>query len=196
MFKKTLIISTAIILTGCATGFHHVTQNNEKVDFSDPVLEDGANKNRTYVLLEKALTGDEYRLVEISKVKPKISNRQQERIAFNANLTRYAVDYDEYEFENYVDYQNYGKKTKIMVCDGKFKSVKTSRYNPCTSDFKTPFIPTSITKAYTAGRMPYEARRLWDNPNFNSKVEVVDPWVALKTSGAIEKLGIKKVEAK
>lgn len=195
MLKKALIISAALVLAGCATGFHHIAPNNEKVTFSDPVLEGGGN-NLTYVLLEKSLTKNEYRLVEISKVKPQISNRQQERIVFNDNLTRYAVDFDEYEFENFVDHQNYGQKTQIMVCKGKYKSVKTTRYNPCTTDFNEPFVPMSITKAYAAGRMPYEARRLWDNPNFNNKVVVENPWSALKSSGAIEKLGIKKVENK
>lgn len=196
MLKKTLIIAAAAILAGCAGGFHHIAPNNEKVSFSDPVLEEDGTGSPTYVLLEKALTDDKYRLVEITKTKPSISNRQQERIIFNGNLTRYAVDYDEYEFENFVDHQNYGQKTKIMVCKGKYNSVKTSRYNPCTSDFKTPFIPMSITKAYAAGRMPYEARRLWDNPSYNNKIEVQNPWSALRSSGAVEKLGIKKVEAK
>jgi len=196
MIKKILIVSAAIILAGCASTFHHITPNNEKVSFSDPILEDTGDKNLTYVLIEKAVTSDDYRLVEITKIKPKISNTRQERIAFNSNLTRYAVDFDEYDFDTYVDHQNYGQKTRVMVCQGKFRSVKTARYNPCTSAFSTAFIPTSVTKAYVAGRMPYEARKLWDNPNYNNKVVAVNPWSALASSGAIEKLGIKKVEMK
>lgn len=196
MIKKILLVSAALILSGCATSFHHITPNNEKVSYSDPILEDVGDKNLTYVLIEKAVTSDEYRLVEITKNKPRITNNRQERIAFNSSLTRFAVDFDEYDFDTYVDHQNYGQKTRIMVCQGKYRSVKINRYNPCTSAFSTPFIPTSVTKAYVAGRMPFEARKLWDNPNYNNKVVTVNPWSALASSGAIEKLGIKRVEVK
>ena len=194
MIKKSLPFLAAFILAGCAGGFHHVNPNNQKVRFSDPVLAETDTVNLTYVLLEKEPGGNQYRLVSISKVKPKIANVRQERVAFNADLTRFAVDYDEYDWETFVDYQNYSQKTRIMVCQGKYRSIKTQRYNPCTSDFKAPFIPTSVTKAYVAGRMPYEARKLWDNPNWNNKVVTINPWQALSESGAIHKLGIKRVE--
>ena len=42
--------------------------------------------------------------------------------------------------------------------------------------------------------MPFEARKLWDDPSWNTKVVAVNPWRALSESGAIQKLGIKRVE--
>lgn len=194
MFNKILPFATAFLLAGCAGGFHHVNAQQEKVVFSDPVLDETQSANRTYVLLEKEKGSNQYQLVSISKDKPKIANQRQERIAFNADLTRFAVDYDEYDWDTFVDHHNYGQKTRIMACQGKYKSVKTTRYNPCTSDFSAPFIPTSVTRAYVAGRMPFEARKLWDDPSWNTKVVAVNPWRALSESGAIQKLGIKRVE--
>ena len=51
-----------------------------------------------------------------------------------------------------------------------------------------------VNRAYDAGRMPFEARKLWDDPSWNTKVVAVNPWRALSESGAIQKLGIKRVE--
>jgi hypothetical protein len=185
--------SALALLGGCAGGYYHANPQGKEVSYKQPMLTDAERQGGTYVLLEKSVADGKYKVVDIAKQKQKIANSRQERVVFNSDLSAYAVDFDSHRWETYADSANYGTQTDIMRCGANPGGDKTSSYSPCSSDFRETFVPMGIIKAYTAGSMSYEAKKRWEDPRFNDRVVAGNPWYALQQSGAIEKLGIKRV---
>lgn len=189
-----LALPVVVALAGCAGGFHHVTPAGQQVDFKKPMLTQSERQGGLYILLEKSIADGKYKLLDVSPSKQKIANSRQERVVFTSDLQKYAVDFDDYEWETYVDRGNYDQKSEIMRCTPAVSRDKTVSYNPCSSDFKDIFVPFGITKAYAAGHLAQSVKQTWEDPRQNNRVTFVNPWSALSDSGAVAKLGIKRVE--
>lgn len=189
-FSLLAVVPAVLTLSGCLGGSQYLNQNGEKFDFKPPMLTTMQTKGGTYVLVEKSIADGKYQLVSLTKEKPKLTNTRQERIVVSADMKWYAVDFDAYQWETYVDTGNYNQKTDITHCGSNAIFDKMTSYNPCSTEFRDTFVPFSVTKAYTAGSMSYETKKRWESPRFNSMVAPVDPWAALYQSGALAKLGI------
>lgn len=192
---RLLACSTALaLLGGCAGGYYHANPAGQEVSYKAPMLTQSEREGGVYVLLEKSIADGKYKVLDIAKQKQKIANSRQERVVFTGDLRAYALDFDSHRWETNVDGANYGQQTDIMHCGAAAGGDKTVSYNPCSTDFRETFVPFGVTKAYTAGQMSYEEKRRFEDPRFNDRVVARNPWGALQESGAIAKLGIKRVD--
>lgn len=184
--------SVSLLLSGCLASFHHAAPNGKEVDFKKPMLTKSEIKGGTYILVEKSISDGKYKTVSIGKERPKIQNERQERIVFSEDLTKYAVDFEDYSWEEYVDRGNYNQATYVARCTT--PQSKTRSYSPCSTEFKYTFVPMSVTKAYVAGHMSTNQKKAWEDPNRNPLVAPLNPWKAIHESGAVYEIGIVKVE--
>lgn len=190
-----LALSLATLtLAGCVGGYYHATPSGQKVSLKKPMLTQSERQGGTYVLLEKSIADGKYQLVDISRERQKIANLRQERVVFSGDLQKYAIDFEKYRWETFVDAGNYDEKTDIMRCDASMSRDKLASYNPCSSEFQQTFVPFGVTKAYVAGRMSKAAKDAWEDRRQNNSIQAGDPWGALSDSGALAKLGIKRVD--
>lgn len=183
------IVLSAVTLGGCA-GLNSAGVNaaGQPIKFAEPVLGKEEAGNATYVLLEKSIADGKMHLVSISKARPPIENERQERIAFNADLTRFAPDFDAYAFQTYTDYGNYNQKTVVMNCSVNYSPRKVVQYSPCNSVFGRIFVPMGVYKAGAVNDAAAAQVRNWENPDFNRLRFIVSPAGALRQAGVFQHL--------
>lgn len=193
MISRILTLSSlSLLLSGCFASFHHAAPNGNQIKFADPMLTKSDAKGGTYILVEKSISDGKYKTVSIGKERQKIQNERQERIIFSEDLTKFAIDFEEYSWEEYIDRGNYNEKSYVVKCTK--SQTKTQSYNPCTTEFKYTFVPTSVTKAFIAGQISSSQKYAWEDPKRNPYVTTKSPWQALEESRAVYDIGIVKVE--
>lgn len=186
---KTKVISLALcaIVAGCTTVPPITTPAGKPIKFSQPILEKAQRDTAKFVLLEKSIADGRFAVVSISAIRQPISNARQERIAFSADLSSFAPDYNDTPFRTYVDDANYAEKTVITECVS--GSPKTLSYSPCNSEFGAVFVPTGVTKAYVAGARSSDSMKEWNDPARNRMRYVKSPQYALVQAGVFQRLG-------
>lgn len=182
---KRLIIAP-LLLAGCVQTTPLLNPSGNTISHAPPVLSNKDQDGAYYAIIEKSIADGKYRLHSLSKEKTPLQNERQERIAFNKSLTKFATDFNKYEFKTYSDVGNYGEETQFMLC--RSKPDKLIEYSPCSSAFGSIFIPTGITKQYAAGRLPYDIWKQWNNPRENLMREALSPENGLVEAGVFEKL--------
>jgi hypothetical protein len=185
--KYVLGLCSLLALAGCA-GTQQLIQNpaGEVVKFSPPILGKVEIENAKFVLIEKSIEDGKYRVISMSAVRQPILNDRQERIAFNAAVTRFAPDFINTAFRTYTDQGNYGEETVVTAC--REFPLKIQNYSPCNSQFGSVFIPTGITKAYVAGGVSSAVMREWKEPALNHLRYVRSPEYALVQAGVFSRL--------
>ncbi|PLZ02400.1 hypothetical protein CY652_11775 [Burkholderia sp. WAC0059] len=183
----------SVIAAGCTVPAPRITNAaGQPVRFENPLLSKDELRNATFVLLEKSIADGKYHLVSVSKQRQPIKNARQERIAFSADLTHYAPDYQDRDFQTYNDPLNYQQKTVVYICDAAhlaLMSREPAMYTPCNSAFATRFMPMGIEKNYAMGRLDEATYRSYESPQTNQMRIVNSPRYALDQAGVMQNLG-------
>lgn len=181
-FSVMLVSVSAIMLAGClATTPPVLNEQGQPIKYIEPILGKARMGDARYVLIEKSIESGKYVLVDISKNRLAITNERQERIVFNKDLTAFATDFTDGEFQTYADEGNYGIETVIVRCRSYPKKIV--EYSPCNSSFADVFVPMGVTKAYVAGAISTQMNKEWNNPAINNRRYSRSPLYALKEAG-------------
>lgn len=187
---KFIIAVFTTILVGCTSTPQYHTQDGQKVEFAASLLQESEKIGGTYVLIEHEGEG-KFRLISISKTRPRLENKRQERIVFSSDLSRYAIDFTSAQFKPYK-----GKRGGITYranCGARSNTLKKpSSLSPCETYFSDVHISTEQYNAYSAGHISHEAYDSLKDPSRNAWRVIVDPAATLDTLGVFNQLGLRK----
>lgn len=167
------VMAIAAALSGCATQPAINNLSGKPISFNRPVLDTGTLKDATFVLLEKGVKDNVWRVVSISKTRQNMTNDRQERVAFNKELTLYAPDFTSYQFS-----KKSSNSSSVMTCTDVY-APRVREYSPCNSEFGRVYIPAET---------PMPSPDWMKDPSRNPRRIVISPVNVLKQAGVFDRL--------
>lgn len=190
MKLRFIIALAAALLAGCASTPQYHTPEGQQVEFVASLLQENEKIGGTYVLIEHEGAG-KFRLISISKTRPRLENKRQERIVFSSDLSRYAIDFTSAQFKTYKEKR--GGITYRANCGARSNSLrKPSSISPCETYFSDVHISTEQYNAYSSGEMQHEAYESLKDRSRNAWRVIVDPAETLDILGVFSQLGLRK----